>query len=165
MFLPVTVATVLLLASLLTYAVALHLIVRTVSTLIRRGYGGSGFWESTAIMASVTLITAAAHMFEITLWAVAVLLCGLVSNLETALYYSAQNYTALGYGDVQLPERWRMLGPLEAIAGLLLVGVSTAVLFAVLTHVISKRLREIDSQDQRAANQKPHSVGGEARSN
>jgi hypothetical protein len=58
-----------------------------------------------------------------------------------SFYCSAQNYTALGYGDVVLSQRWRLLGPLEAINGLLLFGLSTAVMFAVLSRLITNRRR------------------------
>jgi hypothetical protein len=64
-----------------------------------------------------------------------------MSTFEQAFYVSAENYTALGYGDVLLSERWRLLGPLEAINGLLLFGLSSAVLFAVLSHLIADRLK------------------------
>jgi Ion channel len=57
------------------------------------------------------------------------------------LYFSAENYTALGYGDLVLAERWRLLGPLEAINGLLLIGLSTAGMFVVLNRLIPHRLR------------------------
>jgi hypothetical protein len=140
MLLPLMVATVLLFCSLLSYSVAMHLIVRMVVTLIRRGHSELGFWKTTAVMAIVTFITAVAHLTQIALWAVAFLLCGQISTWETAFYYSAQNYTAVGYGDVQLLERWRLLGPLEAINGLLFFGLSTAVLFAILSHLIANRL-------------------------
>src|SRR5262249_24056654 len=69
------------------------------------------------------------------------LLCGEMATFETAFYLSAQNDTALGYGDVVLSQRWRLLGPLEAINGLLLFGLSTAVMFAVLSRLITNRLR------------------------
>jgi hypothetical protein len=61
-------------------------------------------------------------------------------------YFSAQNYTALGIGDVVLSERWRLLGPLEAMNGLLLFGLSTAVMFAVLSRLITHRLRHEQGQ-------------------
>ena len=79
------------------------------------------------------------------MWAVVYLMCGEVGNYQQAFYCSAQNYTALGYGDVHLSERWQLLGPLEAVNGLLLFGVSTAIMFAVLSNLIAKRLHlEID---------------------
>jgi hypothetical protein len=92
-------------------------------------------------MMIVTLITAVAHLIQIALWALVYLLCGEMATFETAFYFSAQNYTALGYGDVALSPRWRLLGPLEAINGLLLFGLSTAVMFAVLSRLITNRLR------------------------
>ena len=142
MLIPFMVAAVLLFSSLLVYGTAMHLIVRVVVRLIRSGSSELGFWKSTAVMAIVTAITAAAHLTQIALWAVAFLLCGQVSTLETAFYLSAQKLSrALGYGDVLLSERWRLLGPLEAINGLLFFGLSTAVLFAIMSELIADRLR------------------------
>ena len=81
------------------------------------------------------------HLIAIALWAIVYVLCGEMATFETALYFSAENYTALGYGDLVLSERWRILGPLEAINGLLLIGLSTAGMFAVLNRMIANRLR------------------------
>src|SRR5271157_1817359 len=163
MILPLMVATVLLFSSLLAYGTAMHLIVRVMVRVIRSGSSEPGFWNSTALMAIVTAITAAAHLAQIALWAVAFLLCGQVSTLETAFYLSAQNCTALGYGDVLLSERWRLLGPLEAINGLLFFGLSTAVLFAIMSQLIAKHLQtETGYQSEAAGNQAPRSVAGDA---
>src|SRR5262249_39093655 len=129
MLMPFIVAAVLIFSSLLVYGTAMHLVVRVVVRLIRSGSGELGYWKSVAVMAIVTAITGAAHLAQIALWAVAFLLCGQVSTLETAVYLSAQSYAAIGYGDVPLSERWRLLGPLEAINGLLLFGLSAGVLF------------------------------------
>jgi hypothetical protein len=130
-----------LLGSLLSYGMATYLILRVVVRLIRRGYTGLGFWKNVAVMTVVTLITAVAHLTQIALWAVVLLLSGEMATFEMAFYLSAQNYTALGYGDLRLSEQWRLLSPLEAINGLLLFGLSTAVMFAVMSHLIISRLR------------------------
>ncbi len=163
MLMPFMVATVLLFGSLLVYGMAIYLIVRVVVGLIRSGSSALDFCKSIAVMAIVTAITAAAHLTQIALWAVAFLLCGQVSTLETAFYVSAQSYTALGYGDVLLSERWRLLGPLEAVNGLLFFGLSTAVLFAIMSHMIAHRLRtETGYESGAAGNQAPRSVAGDA---
>ena len=163
MILPLMVATVLLFSSLLAYATAMHLIVRVMVRVIRSGSSEPGFWISTAVMAIVTTIMAAAHLAQIALWAVAFLLCGQVSTLETAFYLSAQNCTALGYGDVLLSERWRLLGPLEAINGLLFFGLSTAVLFAIMSQLIASRLRsETGYKNEATRKWAPPSVAGDA---
>ena len=141
MFLALLVGTGILLVSVLLFGMATALILRLLARLTRAGFTALGFWKDVAIMMAVTLITAAAHLAVIALWAVALLLCGEMSTFENALYCSAENYTALGYGDALLSERWRLLGPFEAINGLLLVGLSTAIMFAVLSRLIKNNAR------------------------
>src|SRR5438552_2599881 len=141
MCLSLLVGTGVLLGSLLSYGMATALIVHLVVRLIRTGYTGLRFWKNVAVMMIVSLVTAAAHLTQIALWAVALQMCGEISTFEKAFYYSAENYTALGYGDIVLSERWRLLGPLEAINGLLLFGLSTAVMFAVMSRLITNHLR------------------------
>jgi hypothetical protein len=159
---PLTVATALLFASVLSYGVAMTLIVRVAVRMVRGGSSSPGITKSTALMSIVTLITAIAHLTQIALWAVAFLLCGQFSDFETAFYYSAQNYTALGYGDVLPSEQWRLLGPLEAINGLLAFGLSTAVLFAILNRLIANHFRtEIGNGSEGAVNEEPLSAAGD----
>jgi hypothetical protein len=134
------VATGLLLANLLSFAVAIALVVSLMSRVIRTGYSGESFWKNVAIMIVVTLVIAAAHLTEIALWATAFRASGEIPTFEKALYFSSQNYTTLGYGDVILSDRWRLLGPLESINGLLLSGLSTAAMFAALSRLVSRRL-------------------------
>ncbi len=163
MLIPFMVAAVLFFSSLLVYGTAMHLIVRVVVGLIRSGSRDLGFWKSIAVMADVAAIMAAAHLTQIGLWAAAFLLCGQASTWETAYYLSAQSYTSLGYGDVLLSERWRLLGPLEAINGLVFFGLSTAVLFAIMGELIAHRLRsETWYQSEVARNPSPLSAFGDA---
>jgi hypothetical protein len=130
----------LLVASVLSFAIAIALVVSLMSRVIRTGYSGESFWKSVAIMIVITLVMAAAHLMEIVLWATAFRASSEISTFEKAFYFSAQNYTTLGYGDIVLSGRWRLLGPLEAINGLLLFGLSTAVMFAALSRLVSGRL-------------------------
>jgi hypothetical protein len=48
------------------------------------------------------------------------------------------NYTTLGYGDVTPVARWRLLGPMTAMNGVLLFGWSTAVIFEVLRRTVAR---------------------------
>jgi hypothetical protein len=125
------------LVSLVCYAMATSIIVNLALRLIRTSLG---FWGGVAVMMIVSLITAATHLIQIALWAVVFVICGELASFQQAFYCSAQNYTALGYGDVHLSERWQLLGPLEAVNGLLLFGLSTAIMFAVLSRLIANRL-------------------------
>jgi hypothetical protein len=56
-----------------------------------------------------------------------------------AFYCSAGSYTTVG-SDIVLPPRWKLLGPLEAAAGMLMFGVSTAVIVTVMQRLIHARL-------------------------
>jgi hypothetical protein len=129
-----------LLACHLSYALVTAFIIQLVVPLIRKGYVGRSLWKNIAIMMIVTLLTAAGHLIQIAIWAITLLLVGEMANFEKAFYFSAENYTALGYGDIKVSEQWRLLGPLEAINGLLLFGLSTAVMFAIMSRLIATRL-------------------------
>ena len=76
------------------------------------------------------------------------MLLGEFETLREAVYHSAVNFATLGYGDIVMSERYRFLGPLEAINGVLMIGVSTAALMATFQDAIRKR----DSRHNRCTN-------------
>jgi Ion channel len=80
---------------------------------------------------------------QVGLWAFVFLLCGEFRDVRTAYYHSAVNFTTLGYGDVLLSPQWRLLGPLEAADGMLLFGVSTAMIFAIIMKLVQARYVEV----------------------
>jgi voltage-gated potassium channel len=61
---------------------------------------------------------------------------------ESAFYFSASSYATVGYGDVILPSKWRLLGPLESMVGMLMAGVSIGLLFAAVTHLVDGKSGE-----------------------
>jgi len=80
------------------------------------------------------------HLAEALVWALFLVLIGALPNVETAAYFSLTSYTTVGYGDVVLPERWRLLGPIEAAVGVLMLGWSTGVLVAEIGAVYRAQL-------------------------
>jgi len=72
------------------------------------------------------------HLAEAVVWALFYVLVGALPDLETAAYFSLTSYTTVGYGDVVLPEPWRLLGPIEAAVGVLMLGWSTGILVVVI---------------------------------
>ena len=72
------------------------------------------------------------HAFEIWSWAVLYVWLGEFESFERALYFSTVTFTTLGYGDITLQERWQLLSGIEAVNGIILFGVSTAFLFAIM---------------------------------
>lgn len=68
-------------------------------------------------------------------WALALWLLGALPTIEAAVYFSIVTFTTLGYGDVLLPQEWRLLGGMMAVNGLLNMGLMTAMLIEVLRHI------------------------------
>ena len=64
---------------------------------------------------------------------------GEFADFENAFYHSAVSFTTLGYGDIVMSRQWRLLGPLEAVNGSLMLGLSAAMLFTVLGQVAEAR--------------------------
>ncbi len=81
--------------------------------------------------ATVTILMAA-HLIAITVWAVTYEMLGTIPDNADAFYFAFANYTTMGYGDIVPVKRWRLLGPMTAMNGMLLFGWSAAVIFDVL---------------------------------
>ena len=81
------------------------------------------------------------HLIETGIWATFYYLYGLFGTYETALYFSLGTYSTIGYGDVVLPDRWRLLGGIEGISGVLLCGLSAAFIFAVVNASFQMRMQ------------------------
>lgn len=69
-------------------------------------------------------------------WAAVFIMCGVFDALEPALYFSVVTFTTLGYGDVTLPQEWRLLSGICAANGLILFGLSTAFLVEFLRRLL-----------------------------
>jgi len=75
------------------------------------------------------------HFVEIIAWALFFTWRGALPDFPTAVYFSAVTYTTTGYGDVVLPERWRLSSAVEALTGILMCGWSTAFFFAIVSRI------------------------------
>ena len=80
-----------------------------------------------------------ASLLEVAAWAETYLLLGAIEGAERSLYFSTVTFTTLGYGDVLLDERWRLLGSFEAANGIIMFGWTTAVVVAVVQRVYSTK--------------------------
>ena len=91
--------------------------------------------KSLAILMATVIVMIVLHAIQIAVWAVAYLLLVSVEELatfESALYFSFVTFTTVGYGDITLAAPWRVLSGIEALNGIMLVGWTTALLFAVV---------------------------------
>jgi Ion channel len=83
----------------------------------------------------VVLAIFALHGIEIWLFALVYLAIGAADGLENALYFSTISYSTVGYSDMHVTPRWRLLGPFQSILGMILLGWSTAFFFRLLGRI------------------------------
>jgi voltage-gated potassium channel Kch len=79
------------------------------------------------------------HLLEMAVWAAAYEFANVLPDFETALYYSLKSYTTVGYGDVLPSASWRLLGPIEAAVGILMLGWSTSIIVAAVQRIYNGR--------------------------
>jgi hypothetical protein len=120
--------------------IAIHALVMTLVVQVARAMGAKHQWHSSLVLIAVMIPTVsvltAAHVLEVLVWAFAYLIFDAAPAGANLVYFAFVNYTTLGYGDVLPSERWRLLGPITAMTGMLLFGWSTAVIFEVLRRTL-----------------------------
>jgi hypothetical protein len=88
------------------------------------------------------------HLIEMGIWAVALAALSVLPDFETALYFSLKSYTTVGYGDVLPAREWRLVGPIEAAVGVLMLGLSTSFIVATLQRVHGVRRQPSPMSEQ-----------------
>jgi hypothetical protein len=89
------------------------------------------FRRLVAVTSVAAVVLMAGHVLEVAVWAIVYALAGVAPGANP-VYFAFVNYTTLGYGDVLPPAEWQLIGPITAMNGMLLFGLSTAVLFEVV---------------------------------
>ena len=92
------------------------------------------------VLSAVMLLLMLGNCLQMALWAGLFMLLGEFDNFVTALYFSGVTFATLGYGDLVLSPQWRLLSALEAANGILMFGVSTAVMTAAINDVFKHNL-------------------------
>ena len=93
------------------------------------------FWPATWLLIKIAGWIILLHLIEISLWALLYAWEQAMPDLHSAFYFSAVTYTTTGYGDLVLPEAWRLVGGIEALTGILMCGWSTGFFFAVVNRM------------------------------
>ena len=86
------------------------------------------FWRTTGVITGVMVLLTLGNLAQVAVWAALFEALGEFDVFGDAFYHSAVNFATLGYGDIVMSPRHRLLGPLEAINGALMIGASTATL-------------------------------------
>jgi hypothetical protein len=143
---PLAVGSVAVLCTIMIHALAIGATVNFFRYERKHGLTGISLLVDLPILTLTIAIAFVAHLVEIALWAVLFQICGEFKDFADSYYFSAVNYSTLGYGDVIMSPSWKLLGPLEAAGGALMFGVSTAMIFAVIQRLILARFADLRTQ-------------------
>ena len=95
------------------------------------------FWPVTRLLVGVAWWLVLLHLAEIAVWALFYWWQQCLPDAESSFYFSGVTYTTVGYGDLVLPQEWRLLGPVEGLTGILMCGLSTGFFFAVVVKFLA----------------------------
>ena len=103
------------------------------------------FFSTVLLIGGVMLVLVLGNFIQIVIWGMVFVGLGEFESYREAAYHSAVNFATLGYGDIVMSEEHRILGPMQAINGVLMVGVSTAVMMTTLQDAVK---RMVDSEQE-----------------
>jgi len=134
-------------------ALAVHGLVTVLSfqaidVLLSRRAVGINVWRNGVATLIFIMILWLGHLAQMTVWATVFMMVGEFETFAPAFYHSAVNYTTLGYGDIVMSPRWRLLGPQEAACGSLAFGWSTAAIVTIVMRLV--RFRHLNEERDRA---------------
>jgi hypothetical protein len=87
------------------------------------------------VMSVAVTLASILHGVEGSIWAGAYWLLGAMPDGRTAMLYSLSAMTSYGHANLYLEGRWQLMGALEALNGMLLFGLTTAFLFAMIQRI------------------------------
>ena len=96
----------------------------------------ASYLRTMAILNGVMLLLMFGNLGQVALWAVLFQFLGEFDQYRTAFYHSLVNFATLGYGDIVMSEQRRLLGALQALNGVLMVGISTAAFMTTLRDAV-----------------------------
>ena len=117
------------------FCVIVHAIGITVAVrwLARHAATAMPFWRETWLFVRLAGWIILLHLVEVGAWALLYAWRGAMPSLQAAAYFSGVTYTTTGYGDLVLPEAWRLVGAIEALTGILMCGWSTGFFFLIVS--------------------------------
>ncbi len=141
-----------LLLGIATIAVSMGIQVLAVVVMVRQitHYQANneinGAFRIDAVILSIVLtVMFAGHILQIAIWALLFVFLQEFTDFATAFYHSTVNFASLGYGDIVMSEKWRLLGALEASNGVLMFGLTAGTLLTVMTRLFSRHKGRIEA--------------------
>jgi hypothetical protein len=126
----------LIVLNVVIHVIGLALISKSVVPILSGAMERHRFMPTFVVLVGVTtLLVTTLHGIEAAIWATAYWLLGALPDTKSAMLYSLTAMTTFGHAGFFLYARWQLMGPLEALNGMLLFGLTTAFMFAVIQKV------------------------------
>lgn len=118
------------------------ILIRLLVSFDRKGFFRKNLVQSALILEFAAGILVLSFLLQATFWAAVYVWIGEFSDFGTSLYFSVVSYATLGYGDIVLTDRWRLLGALESLNGLIMGGFSASLFFTIASRILSGRWKK-----------------------
>ena len=135
-----TAAAVLVVLTLSIQSAGMAMLIHWARAHFARDMHQLGLLRSAGVMVRFTIAMIALHMLQILLWA-GFYRWYCFPSWESAFYFSTTSYSTVGYGDLIVARPWRILGPVEAVSGVLMCSLSASLLFAIVTRLVQQAER------------------------
>ncbi len=131
-----SLATAMVVVTVLIHGAGITALART----LRVENGGAQEYHHFSVRRAVSILAIVLALFvlhgiEIWLYAGIYLLVGAIPTLEAAVYFSTIAYASIGFGDGDMAQAWRLVGAIEGINGVLMLGWSTAFFVTVVARL------------------------------
>lgn len=135
-----------------TVALSMGIQVMAVVVMVRQlirylaEHGLTGGFKNDAFILSIVLtVMFVGHILQIAIWSLLFIILQEFPDFATAFYHSAVNFASLGYGDIVMSEKWRLLGALEASNGVLMFGLTTGTLLTVMNRLFVRHKERFET--------------------
>jgi len=136
MLIQLMLATAMVLVTVLIHGAGITALARGLRIETRTGEEHHHFsMKRAGVILIIVLALFTLHGIEIWLYAAVYLVIGAVQSLEAAVYFSTITYASIGFGDSEMARPWRLVGAIEGINGVLLLGWSTAFFVTVVARL------------------------------
>ena len=137
-----TAAAILVLPTLLIQNTGMATLIHWIRVRHTQGMYPLGVVGSCLLMVRFTSVIFVLHLLQILMWA-GFYRWRCFPSWRSAFYFSVSSYSTVGYGGVVLPQAWQTLGPIESVTGVLMCGLSTALLFAIVHRLVEGKITRV----------------------
>jgi len=119
--------------------IVVSLMLRSLYILDKKHLIRTSTFHSWMVHVAVLIILLTGNLLQAALWATMFLISGEFENFSTAFYHSLVNFTTLGYGDLVMSAERRILGALEAANGVLMLGLTTSIIYWIINELWKRK--------------------------